>query len=161
MTDSSENSGNGQTVSDLRQKAIKLLAKPEKLGAAAGSLGLVGLIDGFRRQKRNTDAEDAAVRKAKGWDGPSGDDDMGDISLILGDQNVNEKPDPAPEKKPVLGTVAALALGAAVPGAGLLGAAAMKYLGDQAQPVIEEKIDETVSLGLKRIGDLNPDEQSP
>jgi len=76
---------------------------------------------------------------------------IGDVTnppqvVVVGDQ-----------KKPILGTFAALALGAAIPGAGIAGMGLNHFLSSDTGQAIVEQADETVNLGLKRIGDISPD----
>lgn len=147
--------------SDWKSQTIQYMEKMAKLKLWTGTIAAQALEDAAERQDIAIRAEDAAVRQSLGYPEPAAQDDgepdgMG-RQTILGD--VTQSPPVVVvngnDHKPVLGTLAAIALGMALPGAGLLGAGLVKYLGDRAEKVIIEKGSDTITnLGLKRIGDL-------
>ena len=132
------------------------MEKMAKLKLWTGTIAAQALEDAAERQDIAIRAEDAAVRQSLGYPEPAAQDDgepdgMG-RQTILGD--VTQSP-PVVVVNGNDHTLAAIALGMALPGAGLVGAGLVKYLGDRAETVIIEKGSDTITnLGLKRIGDL-------
>jgi|TARA_R110000824_G_scaffold86938_3_gene214693 hypothetical protein len=149
---------------DWKEKVTKHFQTMADLKIWTGAMGGDSIQDGLDRQNSALWAEDIAARKALGIEeAPDLDDDGGDDvgrRTHIGDYHetppANVFYPPQEPRKPVLGTIAAIALGMAIPGAGLLGAGLVKYLGDNVETVVIEKgRDTATTLGLKRIGDLD------
>ena len=151
-------------MEQAKTETIDYLKKRGRTKLWLGTIAANKLQDEADRQRESLAHEARAARKAMGWDespiegAESGDMErqtfLGDVThtqppvVVIGGNNDNNKP--------FLGTIAAIALGMAIPGAGILGGAAAKYFGDKTETVIREQVKDTATtLGLKRITDLN------
>lgn len=138
---------------DFRRQAEKIGIVRAKLEALTGMLGYKALETHQARTQRNLEAEDRAVRtKLWGNDGEPAEADQMGGNTILGDVT---HPTPVivtgQQSSGLAKTLAGIAIGALIPGAGV-GGYLLSQLGQQAaSTVIEEG--EKVDLGLGRIED--------
>jgi len=153
------------TESSPVQKVVRYLDGKGKLEQWSGMMANQMLNNHRKEQQQNQAAESAFVRRQAWGEKASAktEDDMGD-NIILGD---NIHPTPivfAPTQQPsqqqsgsLLKTMAILAAGALIPGAGIAG-----YLASQmiSKPTTETTVpeDQTLDLGLLRFEDLEPKE---
>lgn len=162
MTNSTESPGDcSDSTENLKTETIEYLKKRGRQKLWAGSIAANKLQDEADRQRESQAHEARAARKAMGWDeSPVEGAEVSDRQTILGD--VTQSPPVVViggnenGSKPILGTIAAIALGMAIPGAGILGGALVKYLGDKAETtIVNGGKDTATTLGLKRITDLD------
>lgn len=146
---------------DFRRQAEKIGIVRAKVEALTGMLGYKALETHQARTQRNLEAEDKAVRtKLWGNDGgPAEADQMGG-NTILGDVT---HPTPVivtgQQSSGLAKTLAGIAIGALIPGAGV-GGYLLSQLGNKtASPVIEQG--EHMDLGLGRIQDYLEQEEGP
>jgi len=172
MTNSNEQPESCLDSTEKETPTEKVVEYFEKRGRQKLHLGAIAnekLQDEADRQRNSQAHQERAARQAMGWDDSPIEGEGEEVSqrqTVLGDFNQQppqpptvvyppQQAVPEPARKPMLGTIAALALGAAVPGAGALGYGVAKMLGDKAETVIIEKgRDTATSLGLKRFSDL-------
>lgn len=160
LTESPENCSDLKEV--VQTETIDYLKKRGREKLWLGSVAANKLQDEADRQRISQAHEARAARQAMGWDESpieGEDDEVSNRQTVLGDFNAPTPTivyPPTQERSPVLGTILATALAVGLPGAGVLGFAAAKYLGDKAETVIIKKgTDTSMTLGLKRIGDLD------
>jgi len=153
------------TESSPVQKVVRYLDGKGKLEQWSGMMANQMLNNHRKEQQQNQAAESAFVRRQIWGETASAktEDDMGD-NIILGD---NIHPTPivfAPTQQPsqqqsgsLLKTMAILAAGALIPGAGIGGYLASQML---SKPTTETTApeDQTLDLGLLRFEDLEPKE---
>jgi len=144
------NSTESQTNSPDRNRVVKYLDRMGRLKQWSGIMANQAIQDTHQEQMLNRKAESAWTRKAL-WDSDESEtDEMGNQQTILGDVT-----NPTPivvsgSQSSSLGPLLAALLGAAIPGAGLVG-----YLLSQSPaPIVQPaNSDETVEIGLGRIED--------
>lgn len=147
----------------VQTEVVDYLKKRGRQKLWAGSIAANKLQDEADRQRISQAHEARAARKAMGWDESPVEgegDDVSNRQTVLGDFNAPTPtivyPPERSDRSPVLGTILATALAVGLPGAGLLGFGIAKMLGDKAEKVIIERgKDTSMTLGLKRIGDLD------
>ena len=137
----------------MRRRMKRMMAgmgeKKQRLEVATGVEAVHALQAHNRRQQKNLEAEDAAVRKEL-W-GDDGGDDMGDQQTVLGDYVINQTGQQAPQKSllPLLlaglvGVGGPLAVGAGVAGHMLID----ELLKEKPAPSTPKFQDETVNLRI-------------
>jgi hypothetical protein len=142
------------------QKVVNYLNRKGKLELWSGVLANQMIQDHRNEQRKNQAAEGAFVRRQVWGEKPgqSIEDDMG--TTILGDVTnptpivINSQPQ---QSGSALKTLAILAAGALIPGAGIAGYFASQLL----KPTTTETTapeDQTLDLGLLRFEDLEPKE---
>lgn len=155
------------TESSPVQKVVKYLDGKGKLEQWSGMMANQMLSNHRKEQRQNQAAESAFVRRQAWGENASKktEDDMGD-NIILGD-NIHPTPviinspqnPPQQQSGSLLKTLAILAAGALIPGAGIGGYLASQML---AKPTTETTVpdDQTLDLGLLRFEDLEPQKES-
>ena len=143
------------------QKVVNYLNRKGKLELWSGVLANQMIQDHRNEQRKNQAAEGAFVRRQVWGEKPgqSIEDDMG--TTILGDVTnptpivINSQPQ---QSGSALKTLAILAAGALIPGAGLAGYFASQLLKPTTETTAPE--DQTLDLGLLRFEDLEPQKES-
>lgn len=149
-----------ETSSPL-QKVVNYLNRKGKLELWSGVMANQMIQDHRNEQRKNQAAESAFVRQQVWGEKPgqSVEDDMG--TTILGDVT-NPTPivinsQPQQQSGGVLKTLAILAAGALIPGAGIGGYLASQWLNQK--PVATETEDKSLDLGLLKFEDLKEQQQ--
>lgn len=154
-----------ETQPDLLNKVLKSGLSRWKLETLTGLLGYRALQHHQHETEKNIAAENSRVRKTLWDETPAQGTEGEDVSnqTILGDYT---HPTPIviagqsqPSGNGLAGTLAALAIGTLIPGAGLAGYAVSKMLEKpQAVPLQTQQPNdsESIDLGLGRFSDLLP-----
>jgi hypothetical protein len=142
------------------QKVVNYLNRKGKLELWSGVMANQMIQDHRNEQRKNQAAESAFVRQQVWGEKPgqSIEDDMG--TTILGDVTnptpivINSQPQ---QSGGALKTLAILAAGALIPGAGIGGYLASQWLNQKT--VAKETEDESLDLGLLKFEDLKQHDQ--
>ena len=152
-----------QSSPKWQDQAVEVMRDRADIQTASGLLALQSLNRRARLSHQMQEAEERGVAAQLGWDVPerTPEEETDDV-IHLGDSKVEHHHHPAQgetgdsARNKIMKTVLAAAIGAAVPGAGIVGHMLADKAVDAAAPKIDQVIDKTVDIGLLREEDLSP-----
>lgn len=148
------NSKNPSQMEKMVEAVLSRETLSEQMGQAQQIMGVQHLMKMNRLQRKNQEAEAAAVRKAAwGEEHPDeNEDDVGD-TLHVGEQVTNNYTYQEPQRKSGVSPLAAALLGAAIPLAGGAGAIGAYLMAKDDPPPVVEPVDNWLGLAPPEEGE--------